>query len=59
MILPGNFKLLIDSIEALGFDRETARFFARQIGDTPVIDEDGKVIVEDRDGTVVKLALDY
>jgi hypothetical protein len=56
----GQFKALIDQIQALGYDRETASDFAMQIGDTPVVDEDGLTLIFDADGEriVARLKLD-
>lgn len=52
------FYALIDSIVALGFDEATAAHYAALIGDTPILDEEGKVVVLDRAGKeLARLAL--
>ena len=44
---------LIDEIVSLGYDRETAGRWAVLIGDTPVLDRDGFVMVMDDQGQVL------
>jgi hypothetical protein len=39
------FEAMIAAIEKQGYDRETAAEYARWIGDTPCLDEEGKVLV--------------
>ena len=54
------FAELIREIESLGYDRITASRYAVIIGDTPLKDETGKVIVRDSDGTeLAKLSLKF
>jgi hypothetical protein len=47
-----SFSRLIDEIMALGYDEKTAGDFAVFIGDTPIQDEQGNIIVM-QDGQVV------
>lgn len=55
-----SFHTLIDAIAALGFNRKTAGYYAAQIGDTPVFDDAGRIVIQDDHGNVVdRLALDY
>lgn len=44
-LLFDGFKALTDEIERQGYDRETAGHYAALIGDTPVLDEQGNVLV--------------
>ncbi|MEY2409243.1 MAG: hypothetical protein QOF48_1913 [Verrucomicrobiota bacterium] len=53
-----SFQALIDTIKALGYDDETAGDFAVQIGDTPCVDDSGRVIVTDAAGRTVRLPAD-
>lgn len=54
------FKQLVDEIAALGYDRETAGNFAALIGDTPLLDEQGRIVVRESDGTeLVRLKLKF
>lgn len=46
-----SFIKFCDEIEALGYDPATAAHYAALIGDTPCLDEQGRVIVEEDDGT--------
>lgn len=60
MILSEQFEAMVAEIAALGYDRETATYYAARIGDRPIVDQDGKVVVTDEYGKVVdRLALDY
>ena len=55
-----SFIELIKAIEGKGFDRETAGKFAVIIGDTPVFDETGNVVVIDDGGKeLARFKLDY
>jgi hypothetical protein len=45
MITDEGLELMAREIESQGYDRETAWGFANIIGDTPVVDEDGNLIV--------------
>lgn len=54
------FHNLVERIIALGHDRDDAEDYAAWIGDTPVLDADGLVIVRDETGTIVaRLKLDF
>lgn len=44
-LLLDGFKALTDEIERQGYDRETAGNFAALIGDTPITDEQGCIVV--------------
>ena len=48
-----SFRALFDSIMALGLDEATAARYACQIGDTPIIDADGRIVVMDDHGKVI------
>jgi hypothetical protein len=50
MMTQEQFRELIKEIKALGYDEETAGGFAVFIGDTPCLDEQGRVVVIDDDG---------
>jgi len=55
-----SFDALIDAIVALGFDEETAGRYASLIGDTPVLDSEGKIVVLDHNGKeLFRIPLDY
>lgn len=55
-----SFYALIDAIKALGFDEKTAGRYAAWIGDTPIFDSGGKIVVEDDQGREIdRIALDY
>jgi hypothetical protein len=45
-----SFNAFIDEIMALGYDEETAGNYAAIIGDIPVMDEQGRVVVLDDTG---------
>ena len=52
------FCALMERIERLGYDEETAARFAALIGATPHRDEQGRIVVLDRDGReLARLAL--
>lgn len=51
MLTPIQLDALASEIERLGYDRKTAGHYAALIGDTPAIDEQGRVVVEEDDGT--------
>jgi len=53
-----SFRSLIDAIQALGFDRNTAAQYAAWVGDCYIYDESGLLVVRDDLGRVVaRLAL--
>jgi hypothetical protein len=54
-----SFAALIDAIHALGFDRETAGQYAVWIGDCPIFDADGKVVVMDKGAVIDRIDLNY
>lgn len=59
MILDEPFEAFVAEIVLLGYDRDTATYYAARIGDRPIIDRDGKIIVFDLDGReLARLALD-
>lgn len=43
------FEKMIERIKAQGYDDETAARYARLIGDTPCVDDEGKIVVIDLD----------
>jgi hypothetical protein len=49
------FLELISEIEAQGYDAETAAHFASLIGDIPVSDEHGKILVMDGSRELARL----
>ena len=58
MFTEEGFESFIDEIaKANGLDRETAGDYAVQIGDTPVVDENGRVLVRNKEGETVALKL--
>jgi hypothetical protein len=52
---PESFHRLIDEIEAQGYGREVACHFAALIGDTPLTDKDGNIIVTENDQEIARL----
>jgi len=48
-----SFESLVEEIARQGFDPETAGRYAVLIGDTPVIDSDGKLVVQDEHGKII------
>ncbi len=46
---------LAEQIVALGYDEETAYEYAALIGDTPIVAEDGRVIVMDGETEVARV----
>ena len=55
-----SFFALVKAIEALGFDPQTASHYAYCIGDCPIKDSDGKIVVRDDHGKVIaRIALSY
>jgi hypothetical protein len=55
MIEFDDFKILIDEIEAQGYDRETAGEYAALLGDTPLYNEAGDIVVMEGDRIVATL----
>lgn len=53
------FDELVDEIMSKGFDEKTAALFARLIGDTPIIDNNGKIVVMENKKILAKLALNF
>ena len=49
------FAELVKEIEALGYERSVAGRYAVEIGDTPVIDEQGNVLIIQGDKIVARL----
>ena len=47
------FKEMIECIQKLGYDEETAADYACRIGDTPTVDEAGNTLVLDDRGQIV------
>ena len=59
MLTEEQFCALMERIERLGYDEETAGRFAALIGDTPCKDEQGRTVVIDKDGRpLARLALE-
>jgi len=50
MLTKKGFNRLVTAIERLGFDEETAAQYAARIGDTPCVDESGRVGVTEETG---------
>lgn len=55
MLDEAGFNELMDAIVAQGFDEETAAEYAAFIGDTPIVDKDGFVLVMDGDKVLARL----
>jgi len=50
------FSELVAEIMAQGFDENTAAYYAARIGDIPIIDAQGNVVVQDESGhTIARL----
>ena len=49
------FDELVAEIQSQGYDESAAARFASLIGDTPVIDQDGRIIVMDEGREVARL----
>jgi len=47
------FDRIVTAIQQLGYDESTAVRYAVLIGDTPSLDDDGKVVVTDEHGDVL------
>jgi hypothetical protein len=54
---PESLESLADEIAALGYSQEQASTWAIEIGDTPVLDTDGNILVTGDNGSTVKLRL--
>ena len=50
MLSEEQFYALMERIERLGYDEETAARFAARIGENPCRDEQGRIIVRDTQG---------
>ena len=59
MLTEEGFKSLCDEIESLGYDRDTAGHFAALIGDTPITDEHGQIVVMEAGKELAKLKLAF
>lgn len=55
MIEESDFEAMVQAIIAQGYDQETAGDYAARIGDTPVFDDDGMIIIRDGDEVVARL----
>lgn len=53
MMTEEGFRELVKEIMALGYDAHTAAQYAGLIGDTPIRDQDDKIVVEDDHGKVL------
>ena len=49
------FQKLVAEIEGQGYDRATAENYAVLVGDTPIVDKDGSVLVMDGASIVARL----
>lgn len=49
------FDALIDGIMAQGFNEETAAMYAALVGDTPILNADGRWSVVDRSGKLLAI----
>jgi ribulose-5-phosphate 4-epimerase/fuculose-1-phosphate aldolase len=56
---PESFQELIDAIMALGYDERTAGHYAVLVGDTPVRDEQGRIVVCENGRELARLNLKY
>jgi enhancing lycopene biosynthesis protein 2 len=59
MMSDNAFDQLTDEIMTLGYDEDTAAHFARLIGDTPVLDQDDNVVVEENGKVLATLPLRF
>jgi hypothetical protein len=53
------FSTLVDEIVKLGYDRETAGDYAALIGDIPITDADGKIVVMGGTKVLARLELNF
>jgi hypothetical protein len=53
------FNKLVDEIIAQGVDDITATHYAALIGDTPIVDEQGKVVVMKGEREITRLRLNF
>jgi hypothetical protein len=50
---------LVREIESLGYDEETAAHYAVLIGDNPIVDTDGSILVVEGDKVLAKFKLKF
>lgn len=55
MMLLDGFLALVDRIKALGYDEETAAEYASLIGDTPMVDGDQVVVIDENGQELARL----
>jgi len=53
------FSKLVDEIMSLGYDEKTACRYARLIGDRPLTDEKGQILVMEDNKVLAKLKLKF
>ena len=53
------FNELAAEIEKLGYDAETAAYYAARIGDRPILDENGLVVVQRGREVLARLKLKF
>ena len=54
-----NFNKLVDEIMSKGYDETTAAHFAKLIGDTPTVDNEGNVVITENNTVMAKIKLDF
>jgi len=60
MLDQSHFMALVEEIETLGYDTDTAAHYAASIGDRPVFDEPGNVLVlDDGNKVIARLRLKF
>ncbi len=52
---PEDFNRLVDEIMAQGYDEKTAAHYAALIGDTPLTDADGNIVVKENGREIARL----
>ena len=57
MLLDEHFQALVEEIMALGYDLHTATDYAARIGDRPIIDGGGHVVVQRGKEVIARLNL--
>lgn len=54
-----NFNKLVDEIISRGYDEKTATHFSMLIGDAPITDNEGNIIVMENNNILAKLKLNF
>lgn len=59
MMDENTFNELVDEIMSKGYDEATAAKYASIIGDTPLVDENGAVVIKDKGKELARLKLKF